>query len=108
LYVRNQRVLFAFPTNDSHCGLFVAWPAAELPVVRKDIEGQFMAVVDRVPELAGRREERFSGATDLPNFFRKPYVQDGRWSALPAATRTRSRPRRVRRLPRCGASRGRA
>jgi flavin-dependent dehydrogenase len=37
-----------------------------------------MAALDRVPELVdrirgGTREERFLGATDLPNFMRKPY-----------------------------------
>ena len=37
-----------------------------------------MSVLDRVPNLAervrsGRREERFRGAIDLPNFLRKPY-----------------------------------
>ena len=39
---------------------------------------EFMAAVDAVPPLAervrcGRRVERFYGASDLPNFFRKPY-----------------------------------
>ena len=37
-----------------------------------------MAAVDGIPSLserlrAGRREEPFRGATDLPNFYRKPY-----------------------------------
>jgi flavin-dependent dehydrogenase len=46
--------------------------------VRADVEGQFMTLLDGVPELAervrgGRREERFYGATDLPNFLRTPY-----------------------------------
>jgi flavin-dependent dehydrogenase len=78
IYVRNKRVLFGFPTTGGQFGLFIGWPAAELPVVRADIERQFLAVVDLVPELAervrnGRREERFYGASDLPNFYRKPY-----------------------------------
>ena len=76
--VRRNRVTFSFPTNDGLHAVFVAWPAAELPAVRADVEGQFMAVLDEVPELAalvraGRREERFYGASDLPNFLRKPY-----------------------------------
>jgi flavin-dependent dehydrogenase len=46
--------------------------------VRADIEGEFGAVIDGAPELAerlraGRREERFLGATQLPNFLRTPY-----------------------------------
>jgi flavin-dependent dehydrogenase len=77
LYVQDERAIFAFPTNDELMGVFVAWPIGELPRVRADIEAAFMAVVDRVPELAerlraGRREERFGGATQLPNFLRTP------------------------------------
>ena len=39
---------------------------------------QDMSAVDAIPEFGervrnGRREERYQGATDLPNFFRKPY-----------------------------------
>jgi len=78
VHVRQQRVIFSFPTNDGLQAVFVAWPAAALPAVRADVEGQFMTVLDWVPELAervrgGRREERFYGATDLPNFLRTPY-----------------------------------
>ncbi|HEX5501447.1 MAG TPA: NAD(P)/FAD-dependent oxidoreductase [Thermomicrobiales bacterium] len=78
VYVRPDRVIFAFPTNDGLCAVFVAWPLAELAMVRADIEGAFLATLDRIPDLAervrgGRRVERFAGATDLPNFLRKPY-----------------------------------
>ncbi len=78
VYVRQDRVIFAFPTGDGLFALFVAWPSAELPAVRADIAGQFMAVIDQIPVLAervrgGRREERFYGASDLPNFLRRPY-----------------------------------
>lgn len=78
IYIRGKRIIFAFPTNDSLFGIFVAWTKDELNTVRSDIEGHFMALLDEVPELAGRvrrgkREERFYGATDLPNFLRKPY-----------------------------------
>ena len=77
LYVHDRRAIFAFPTNDDLMGVFAVWPIAELPRVRADIEGEFMAVVDAVPEFAerlrrGRREERFLGATQLPNFLRTP------------------------------------
>jgi flavin-dependent dehydrogenase len=76
--VRDNRATFAFPTNDGLFALFVAWPIAELPRVKADIEGEYMAVVNGVPELAdrvaaGRREERFYGATQLINFLRRPY-----------------------------------
>jgi flavin-dependent dehydrogenase len=78
VYVRQRRVIFAFPTNDGLFAVFVAWSRAQLPAVRADIEGQFLAAVDTVPALAariraGRREEPFRGVIDLPNFLRKPY-----------------------------------
>ncbi|HKE18719.1 MAG TPA: hypothetical protein VKB80_27770, partial [Kofleriaceae bacterium] len=78
IYTRRRRVIFAFPTSDGLFAVFVAWPAEELAAVRSDIETQLLAAVDEVPELAervrgGRREERFRGATDLPNFLRRPY-----------------------------------
>ena len=53
--------------------------ADRLPArVQADLERQFMAVIDLVPDLAervraGRRAERFSGAANLPNFLRRPY-----------------------------------
>ncbi|CAG0932340.1 hypothetical protein TFLX_02549 [Thermoflexales bacterium] len=76
--VRGKKVVFAFPTNDGLTGIFVGWSSTELVTVRSDIEGQMLAAIDEVPDLAeqvraGRREERLYGMTDLPNFFRKPY-----------------------------------
>lgn len=78
IYLRRNSVIFAFPTNDGLVGIFIAWPSAELDTVRPDTEANFMAVLDQVPEFAervrsGKREERFYGITDLPNFLRKPY-----------------------------------
>jgi flavin-dependent dehydrogenase len=78
LYVRDQRAIFAHPTNDDLLALFVVWPSAELPRVRGDIERSYMAAIDGVPEFAervraGTREERFYGATQLPSFLRKPF-----------------------------------
>jgi flavin-dependent dehydrogenase len=78
VHAHDNRVIFAFPTNDDLFAVFVAWPSNELPEVRADIEGQFMQAVAGVPTLAerirnGRREERFRGAVDVPNFLRKPY-----------------------------------
>jgi flavin-dependent dehydrogenase len=78
LYVRPERVIFAFPTNEELFAIFIAWPIGCQRAVQADLERQFMAVIDLVPDLAervraGRREERFSGAADLPNFLRRPY-----------------------------------
>jgi flavin-dependent dehydrogenase len=78
IHVRDERAVFAFPTNDDLFALFVAFPIAELPRVRADIEGSMLAVVAKVPGLAervagGRRVERLYGATQLPNFLRRPF-----------------------------------
>jgi flavin-dependent dehydrogenase len=78
LHDHDGRAIFAFPTNDGLFAIFVAFPAAELRAVRGDIEGSFMAAVDNAPDLAervreGTREERFYGATNLPNFLRRPH-----------------------------------
>ncbi len=78
VYVRQNRVIFAFPTNDGLFAIFVAWPIGEQRAVKADLEPQFMAVIDLVPDLAervraGRRAEGFSGAANLPNFLRRPY-----------------------------------
>jgi len=78
MYDRHGRAIFAFPTNDHLFAVFVAWPASELGVVRADIERQFLAAVDGAPTLgervrAGRRADRFYGATDVRNFLRRPY-----------------------------------
>jgi 2-polyprenyl-6-methoxyphenol hydroxylase-like FAD-dependent oxidoreductase len=78
IYFRPNTGIFVFPTNDALTGIFVGWPASHLAAVRSDIERHFIAAVDAIPTLsarlrAGRREEPFKGASDVPNFFRKPY-----------------------------------
>jgi flavin-dependent dehydrogenase len=78
MYRRDHRMIFAHPTNDQLLAAFVGWPIAELPAVRANAEGEMMAVIDTVPDLsdrirAGRREETIYGATQLPNFLRRPY-----------------------------------
>jgi flavin-dependent dehydrogenase len=78
LYVRGERAIFAHPTNHDLLAVFVGWPIGEQRAVQADLERQFMAAVDLVPDLAervrtGQRAERFYGAANLPNFLRKPY-----------------------------------
>jgi len=78
IYLRQRRVIFAFPTNHNMFSIFIGWPIEEFYRVRSDIAGNFMRVLELVPPLAervriGRREERFYGTGDVPNFFRKPY-----------------------------------
>jgi flavin-dependent dehydrogenase len=77
-HYKNRRAIFSFPTNDGLCAVFAAFPIEEMAQVRTDIERHFMDVADAAGDLgerlrAGTREERFYGATDLPNFYRKPY-----------------------------------
>src|SRR5215469_1131224 len=76
--MRKNRAIFSFLTNDNLFAIFIGWPIDEFGSLKADIEGQFMRVVDLIPEFrervrAGRREERFYGAADLPNFLRRPF-----------------------------------
>ncbi len=82
MYVRGEqrRIIFSFRTEDDLFAVFVGFPADEFPQIRGDIEGTFMGVLDAIPGFgervrAGRRADRFYGAADLPNFYRKPYGQ---------------------------------
>jgi len=78
IYARERRFLGAFPTNNGRTCVALQLPIEDLDAFRIDIAGHFFQTLELVPELADRvraaqREERFLGATDMPNFFRKPY-----------------------------------
>ena len=78
IYPREGRMIIAFPTNDDLTCTFLQWPIREFHQVRADIEGNYVKSFEFAPKLAervrnGRREERFVGTVDVPNFFRKPY-----------------------------------
>lgn len=78
IYVRGKHLIVVFPTNDGQTCIGIQFPREDLPVFRADVAGNFLKVVELVPEVAARvynapRSERFMGMTDLPNFFRKPY-----------------------------------
>ena len=80
IYRRPRQSFFAFPTNDGLHAIFIYWPIARLAEVRADVDGALRAALADVPALearvlAGRREERWYGAADLPNFYRKPHGQ---------------------------------
>ena len=77
LYVRPGCMLVSFPTNDGLTLVLAEWPRERFDEIRADIEGHFNAAVNLAPSLAervnaGRREERFYGTGDLPNYLRKP------------------------------------
>jgi len=78
LYLRDRRAIFSFSTNDNLFAIFIAWPIIEFKRVKTDVEAQFMQVVDVIPDFServrsGRREERFYGTADLPNYLRRPF-----------------------------------
>ena len=78
LYWRADRILFAFPTNDGRTCIAQEAPAAEFAEFRSDVERNFDAGLDAVPEFAarvraGRREERFAGLAPRPALFRQPW-----------------------------------
>ena len=78
LYLRDGRVMFAFPSNDGLFAIFVSWPIDQLDSVRRDTEERLSEAIATVPSLeervrSGTRAERLYGATSLPNFLRRPY-----------------------------------
>ncbi|HEX2172906.1 MAG TPA: FAD-dependent monooxygenase, partial [Dehalococcoidia bacterium] len=80
LYQRpaQRRAVFSHRTSDDLFAIFVAFPVQELPMMRADLEALFLATLDSMGDLGERvrtgcREERFYGASDLPNFYRRPY-----------------------------------
>jgi flavin-dependent dehydrogenase len=77
-YPRPGCTIITFPTNDEQSIVHVQWPNAEFPLVRADIEHNFLRALNLAPGLAERvrsdkREDRFYGTADLPNYFRKPH-----------------------------------
>ena len=76
-YDRGTRSFAVWPTNEGLTLVVGGWPVAEFDENKKDIEGNFMKMLDLVPSFAeraraGKREDRFYGAF-VPNYFRKPY-----------------------------------
>ena len=76
-YVRPDRGFAAWATNDDLTLVVGGWPFAEFEANKKDIEGNFLKMLELAPPFAERiraahREARFVG-TAVPNFFRKPF-----------------------------------
>ncbi len=76
-YVRPGRAFGIIPTNDGRVCIPVAWTRDEFPTYRADIEGNYLRTLELAPGLAervrgGKREERFYGTADVPNYFRTP------------------------------------
>ncbi len=76
-YVRPNRAFAAWPTNDGLTLLICSWPYAEFAANKRNIEGNYLKVLELVPAFAdrvrtARREAHFVG-TSVPNYFRRPF-----------------------------------
>ncbi len=78
LHFMEDAGVLAFPTNDGLACIAVGGSVESFHAFRDDIEANYMRLVDSAGALskqvaAGKRETRFQGTADQPNFFRKPY-----------------------------------
>ena len=78
MYSRPNRAIGSVPTNDGLTCIISIAPAHEFLQLRNDIEGNYMKSIEMAFPLAqmvkqGKREERITGMTDVPNFFRKSF-----------------------------------
>ncbi|MBW3594073.1 MAG: FAD-dependent monooxygenase [Actinobacteria bacterium] len=64
------------PTNDELTLVGLAWRQERFADLRRDVEGNFVATLDRLGDIGERtrsaeRAERFVGSAELPNYLRK-------------------------------------
>src|SRR5258708_33981411 len=76
-YIRPNRGFAAVQTHDDLTLIIAGWPYSEFEANKKDVEGNYLKVLELAPQFAGRvrgakREAPIAGAA-IPNFFRKPY-----------------------------------
>jgi 2-polyprenyl-6-methoxyphenol hydroxylase-like FAD-dependent oxidoreductase len=76
-WVRPDRGFAAWPTHDDLTLVIGGWPFAEFEANKRDIEGNYLKMLELAPDFAERvhaatREARFVG-TAVPNYFRRPY-----------------------------------
>ena len=78
-FVRDYRLVYAWPTNDGLTLVGVDWAARDYPAGPQGAEEVFFAELDAIaPALAdqvraGRREHRWVGGPPVPNVVRRPY-----------------------------------
>jgi flavin-dependent dehydrogenase len=78
VHVSERGGVLAFPTNNSQVCIAAGRAIDGFADYRRDIEGGFFSILEAAPRFAarvraGKREERWRGAADVPNFFRKPW-----------------------------------
>jgi flavin-dependent dehydrogenase len=79
LFIGEGGGILAFPTNDAEVCVAVGKQNEVFKEYRSDIEGNFHRYAAEINApfaakvRAGKREERWIGTADVPNFFRKPY-----------------------------------
>ena len=78
VHVSDRGGVLAFPTNDGLVCIAAGRSKDEFEAYRADIETTFFSILEASPDFAakvraGKREERWMGTKDVPNFFRKPW-----------------------------------
>jgi flavin-dependent dehydrogenase len=78
VYVSDRGGVLAFPTNDGLVCIAAGGDRERWPAYRENIEETFFSILEAAPTFAakvraGKREERWMGTADVPNFFRKPW-----------------------------------
>ena len=77
-FFEDKRGILIFPTHNGQACIGVGGEIEGFAEFKRDIEANYMKVIDRVPSVSeavrgGKREERWMGTCDQPNYFRKPY-----------------------------------
>jgi flavin-dependent dehydrogenase len=78
VHISDRGGVLAFPTNDGRTCVAAGGPGLGFEAYRANIEDGFFSILEASPEFAakvraGKREERWMGTADVPNFFRKPW-----------------------------------
>jgi flavin-dependent dehydrogenase len=78
IYRRPKRMVFASSTHNGLACVGVAWTNKEFDVYKSDVEKNYLATIDALPDFAARvskatMEEGYFGTSNLPNYFRRPY-----------------------------------
>ena len=78
VHISDRGGVLAFPTNGGLVCVAAGRSKDQFHAYRENIEKTFFSILDASPTFAtkvraGKREERWMGTADVPNFFRKPW-----------------------------------